>query len=201
MAVLARAHGGVPAVDPLDQRLEFRAALAAEPLRRQKQPRPLDQTNTIRSRRALDRLLRLVAKAALGRVHDPLERQIVVGGHGETEVGHGVADFHPLVEAGAADDAVGKADCQKSVLEGPHLVARAHQDGDFVQADGPHPARALPHGFEFLADPAGLFLAVPVADEAELLALVPLGPERLAEPPLVRGDQAEAAARMCAVER
>src|SRR5690606_10750678 len=73
-------------------------------------------------------------------------------------------------------------------LERAHLVAGADEDRDPVQPERVHAAGAALHGFDFLADPARLFLAVPMADEADLLALLDLGPERLAGPPLVGGD-------------
>ncbi len=44
--------------------------------------------------------------------------------------------------------------------------------------------------FDFLADPARLFLAVPMADQADLLPLRQVGPERLAEAPLIGGNHA-----------
>ena len=137
-----------------------------------------------------DLALGLVAEAALGRVHDPLERQIVVRRDGEPEIGHGIADLHPLIEAGAADDAVGQADGQEPVLEGAHLVGGADKDGGFIEGHGSETAGAPLHGLKFLPDPAGLLLPVPVADEADLFALVHLGPERLAQPAFIGGDDA-----------
>ncbi len=68
-------------------------------------------------------------------------------------------------------------------------MAGAHEDRDLVQAHGPQPACALPHRLDLVADPARLFLAVPMADEADLLAAFGLGPEGLAEAALVRGDE------------
>ena len=56
--------------------------------------------------------------------------------------------------------------------------------------NGAQAARAALHRLDLLADPARLFLAVPMADQADLLALVGLGPELLAEPPLVARDHA-----------
>ena len=78
----------------------------------------------------LSRAVRLISCSALspmprfGHVDDALEGEAVVGGDGDAEVGHGVADLLALVEARAADDAVGEADGQEAVLEGAHLVAR-----------------------------------------------------------------------------
>ena len=51
-------------------------------------------------------------------------------------------------------------------------------------------AGAAGERLDLLADPARLLLAVPVADQADLLALGDVGPERLAEAALVGGDDA-----------
>ena len=56
---------------------------------------------------------------------------------------------------------------------------------DRVEAAG-----AAGERLDLLADPARLLLAVPVADEADLLALGDVGPEGLAEAALVGGDDA-----------
>ena len=42
--------------------------------------------------------------------------------------------------------------------------------------------------FHFLAHPARLFLTVPMADEADLFAVLLFGPQRLAQTPLIAGD-------------
>ena len=55
---------------------------------------------------------------------------------------------------------------------------------------GIEPAGAPRERLDLLADPARLLLAVPVPDQPHLLALRQLGPERLAEPALVGGDDA-----------
>ena len=142
------------------------------------------------ARGAVDLLQRLVADAALGHVDDALEGEVVVGRDRDAEVGDRVADLLALVEARAADDAVGQADGQEAVLEGAHLEAGADEDGDAVRADRVEAARAAAQRLDLLADPARLLLAVPVADQADLLALRQLGPEGLAEPALVGGDHA-----------
>jgi hypothetical protein len=49
--------------------------------------------------------------------------------------------------------------------------------------------RAALEGLDLLADPARLFLAVPMADQADLFAALGLGPQRLAKPPGIGGDQ------------
>ena len=58
----------------------------------------------------------------------------------------------------------------------------AHQDGDAVGRNRVDAAGAARERLDLLADPARLLLAVPVADQPDLLALRQLGPERLAEP-------------------
>ena len=138
----------------------------------------------------LDGLHRLVAKAALGRVDHALEGQIVAGRDRQPEIGHGVADFLPLIEARAADDPVRQADGQETVLESAHLVAGTDQNRHIVQIVAAQAAAGA--GMEILdllADPAGLGLAVPMPDQADLQAVLGIGPERLAQPALVRGNQ------------
>jgi hypothetical protein len=51
----------------------------------------------------------------------------------EAEIGEGVADFLPLVEARAADDAIGQAERDEAVLEFAHLERGADQDRDLVE--------------------------------------------------------------------
>ena len=63
------------------------------------------------------------------------------------------------------------------------------KDGLVVQAPRGHASGAALERLRLLADPARLFLAVPVADQAHLLAALRLGPERLAKPPGIRCDQ------------
>src|SRR6185369_7111761 len=60
-----------------------------------------------------------------------------------------------------------------------------HQDGDGAETD----ALALQR-LDLLADEAGLLVAVPQAAHGQLVALVLLGPQRLAEPPAVVRDEA-----------
>ena len=91
-------------------------------------------------------------------VDDALERQIVVGLHDDAQIGHGVADFLALVEARAADDAIGQAERDEPLLEFARLEAGAHQDGDLAQ----RVALALQR-LDLLADRARFLLAVPHA--------------------------------------
>src|SRR5688500_645846 len=57
--------------------------------------------------KGMDLRHRLVAKAALGRVHDPLEGEVVSGLGDHPEVSERVPDLGAFVEAKAADDPVG----------------------------------------------------------------------------------------------
>ena len=95
-----------------------------------------------------------------------------------------VADLGALVEARAADHAIGQAEGDEAVLELAHLERGAHQDGDLVELV----AVAL-QLLDLLADRARLFLGVPGAGDGDLLAGDVLGAERLAEPALVVRDQ------------
>ncbi len=76
---------------------------------------------------------RRIAQAALGRVDDALEGEVVVGLRDAAQVGQRVADLQPLVEARAADHAVGQAERDEALLELAHLERGAHQDGDLVE--------------------------------------------------------------------
>ena len=49
------------------------------------------------------------------------------------QIGERVADLRALVEARAADDAIGQAERDEAVLELAHLERGAHQDGDLVE--------------------------------------------------------------------
>ena len=123
-------------------------------------------------------------QAALRDVDDALEGEVVVRLHDQTEVGDGVPNFLPLVEASAADDAVGQADGDQPLLELAGLKAGAHQHR--------HAAQRLPFAAQplhLVANHPRLVLAVPDAAYVHLLAAVALGPQRLAEPAAIVGDQ------------
>ncbi len=131
-----------------------------------------------------------IAQAALGHVDDALEGEVVgrLGDH--AQIGEGVPDLGALVEARAADDAVGQAELDEAVLEFAHLERGAHQDGDFVQ----RVIFALFSGlflqlFDLIADTSGLFFAVPGARHLHLFAKHILGAQRLAQAPFVVGNQ------------
>ena len=82
---------------------------------------------------------RLVAEPALGHVDDPFEGEIVGGLDDHAQIGERIADLGALVEAEAADDAVGQADRDEAILELARLELGADEDGDIVE---PAAARA-----------------------------------------------------------
>ena len=180
----------MPAPKPLHKGPQRRGSLAGQRLSLHRGGSTLQQRQPACPRLALDHLHRLVAEAALGDVDDALEGEVVGRADGEAEIGHRVADLLPLVEAGAADHAIGQADGHEAVLEGPHLVRGADENRNIVEA-APADAGAVAavERLDLFADPARLGLAVPVADQANPFAALGLGPQRLAQPPLVAGDQ------------
>src|SRR3546814_5523063 len=76
-----------------------------------------NQRNADSAGEAVDLRHRLVAKAALGGVDDTLEGEVVGGLGNDAEIGQRIADFSPLVEAEAADDAVGRSEEPTSELQ------------------------------------------------------------------------------------
>ncbi len=125
-----------------------------------------------------------VADAALGRVDDALEGQIVVLGLDQPQIGVGVADFRSLEEARAADDDIGNGQHQKAFFKRPHLKRRANKDGHVLVIHA-----LLARGLDLVGDQAGLGLAVPDAAHADLVAAVVLGPQGLAQSVLIGRDQ------------
>ncbi len=149
------------------------------------QPGCLRQGNAVCSGELVQRLQRGVAQAPAWRIDDALELQIVRRVQRHFKIGRRVADFLALVEARAADHAVVEAERDKAVLEGAHLEGRAHENGELVER-----MTVALQLLDVLADDAGLFLVVPAALDHDLLAFVAFGVQRLAEPPLVVGDEA-----------
>ena len=186
MGMAAQRHL-MPAVHPIDKGPQLRAPLAANSPR-QHLARAVQQRHPRPPRRALNIGLRLVAQTALGRVDHPLERQIVLGRYRQPEIGHRVADLLPLIKTRATDHPVRQPDGQKAILERPHLMAGPDQNGDVVQACRPQPARAALQRLDLVTDPARLLLAIPMADQPQLLALGRLGPQRLAQTPGIGGN-------------
>ncbi len=126
-----------------------------------------------------------LAEAALRHVDDALEGEVVGGLGGGAQIGEGVADLRPLVEARAADHAIGQAERDEAVLDLAHLGGDAHQHRDLRQL--------VPGGvdrFDLLADLARLLLRIPGARDADALARHVVGAQGLAEPVLVLRDEA-----------
>ena len=117
-------------------------------------------------------------------VDDALEFEVVGGVQRHLEIGGRVPDLLALVEARAADHAIGQAKGDEAVFEGAHLEGRAHQDGDLAQG-----VALMLDLLDVLADQPCFFLVVPAAFDLDLVARLAVGPERLAHPPLVMGDQ------------
>ena len=189
------AHGRIarhatPATQTIKKQTKLCRALAAQAFFFEQDRRTLDQRDAVLARGDLDFLLGLVAQTALGCVHDPLKGQIIRRAYDQPEIGHGIADLHALIKTRAADHAVGQSDGEKAIFKGAHLVAGAHEDRHVIERIGIPAARAALHGFDLFADPAGLFLAVPMADEADLFALFGIGPKLFSKTSLVARDHA-----------
>ena len=149
------------------------------------QPRRLHQRYAARTRKLMQRLQARFAEAPAWRIDDALEFEVVGRVERHLEIGGRVLDLLALIEARAADDAIGQAERDEAILEGAHLERGAHENGDLAQG------MALPlELLDVLADDARLFLIVPAAFDHDLLALIAVGPKRLAEAALVVGDQA-----------
>src|SRR4030095_8293240 len=133
----------------------------------------------------VNRCVRLVAQAALGLVDDPLEGEVVRRLIDQAKIGNRVADFRALVEAKAAHDLVGEADGDEPLLELAGLELSANEDGSVVER-----AAAAQVGLDLFADPARFLWGVPDADHLNPIALVEVGPQRLAEAAGIVGDKA-----------
>jgi hypothetical protein len=96
--------------------------------------RRLQHRNAAAAGNIVDLAHRRLAQAALGHIDDALEGEIVGGLADHAEKRHGVADFQPLVEARAADDAVVEPQRDEAFLELAHLERGAHQDRHVVEA-------------------------------------------------------------------
>ncbi len=123
------------------------------------------------------------ADAAARHVDDALEGEIVVRLADQAQIGHRVADFLALVKPRAADHPIGQGQRNEALLELAGLEAGAHQDRDFPQ----RMALALQR-LDLVADPARLLLGVPQPAHGDLVAGIGTGPQRLAEPAAVVGD-------------
>ena len=146
--------------------------------------RLVERDAAARPRQLGDAPYRRIAKSALGHIDDALELEVVGGIERHLQVGDGVLDLLALVEAGAADDAVGQPQRDEAVFEGAHLERGPHQDRHLVEA-----CAGLAQGLDVLADGARLLLVVPHACNRYRLAHGTVGEQRLAEAALVVGDE------------
>ena len=97
--------------------------------------RRLHQRNLRAPRMVVHQLQGSVAEAALGRVEDALEGEVVGGLRDAAQIGQRIADFRALVEARAADHAIGQAKRDEALFELAHLERGAHENGDVVKRD------------------------------------------------------------------
>ena len=146
--------------------------------------RRLHQRDAAAAGMVVQKLDRGVAEAALRHVDDALEGEIVGRLQRRAEIGERVADLGSLVEARAADDAVGQAESDEAVLELAHLEGGADEDGDVVEG-----VALTLQRLDLVADGARLLSRIPGAGDGDLLAVLIVGEERLAEPALVVGDE------------
>ena len=126
-----------PAVERRDQIAQRAARLGLQLFGLGERARGLQQRHVFAPRVKLQALQRGVAEAAARHVDDALEGEIVGRLVDEAQIGERVADLGALVEARAADDPIGQAEGDKTVLEFAHLERGAHQDRDFVERVSP----------------------------------------------------------------
>src|SRR6185312_8485675 len=173
-----------PTVELLDQPAQGPAGLRLQFVGLDHGARGFEQGDAALAGMIVQKLHGGVAKPALGHVDDALEGEIVGRRIDNAQIGQRIADFRALVEARAADHAIGQAEGDKAVFELAHLVGGAHQDRDLVEPVAP----AL-DVLDLFADPAGFLFRIPRAGDGDLLAIDILGAQRLAEPALIVGDQ------------
>ena len=178
----------MPAVHAVDKAAQLACPFAANPALGQKAARAFQKVHAQGPGLDLDRLHRLVAKPTLGGIDHPLKGQIIGGRDGQPEIGHRIADFLAFVKARPADHTIRQADGQKPVFKGTHLMGGTDKNGHLFQRARIAMPPAPLQPFHFLAHPARLFLTVPMADEADLFAVLLFGPQRLAQTPLIAGD-------------
>src|SRR5262245_4191840 len=185
---LSVAHGvdqRAPAVEGGDQVLQGLARLGLELLGLGEEPRRLEQRHALRAGHLMQRFETGFTEPAPRRIEDALEFEVVRRIERHVEIGGRVPDLLALVEARAADDAIGQPERDEAVLERAHLERGADQDRDFAQGMT-LPLKLL----DILADDAGFLLVVPAALDRDLLARLAVGAERLAETSLVVSDEA-----------
>ncbi len=178
-------HQPRPARKALGERAKRRADPGLELVGLAQLSRGVEKRDLLGAGVEVELLQRRVAQAALRGVDDPLEGEVVGGVAGDAQVGQRVADLGALVEARAADHPVGQAELDEAVLDLAHLGRDPHQHRDL----GERMLLGLERLDRFREEPRFL-LRVPSAGDGDRLAVDVLGPQRLAQPTLVLGDQA-----------
>src|SRR5208283_4188405 len=175
---------GAPAVEVVYETAQSSARLGFQLLALGQDARRMRQRHALAPRIFMQQLQSRVAQAALRRIDDPLEGEIVGGRRNAAEIGESVANFRALIKARTADHAIRQTERDEALLELAHLEGGAHQDRDLLQRMAA-PLQLL----DLLADRARLLLAVPDAGDRRLFAERAVCEERLAEPTLVMGDE------------
>src|SRR5206468_3539218 len=122
------------------------------------------------------------ANAAARQIDDALEGEIVVGRLQDAQVSQRVPDLLAFVEARAADHAIRQPQRDEPLLEFAGLESGAHQDRYRAERHA-----LVLQRLDLLADQARFLLTIPDAAQSDLLAFGFLGPQGLAESPLVMG--------------
>ncbi len=174
-----------PAVERGQKSGERIARGARQPLAGDQVARGLDQRQRAGARFGVQQLQGRGADAAARHVDDALEGEVVGRLAHQAQIGERVADLLPLVKPRPADHAIGQRERNEPVFELARLEPGAHQDRDF--------AERLPltlQRLDLVADPAGLLLGVPQPAHHNFVAGLGAGPQGLAEPPAIMGDDA-----------
>ncbi len=174
---------GTPAIKRRDKRAERIARRRAQPVAQDQRPRCFDQRQPLVARQGVELLQSGAADAAARRVQNALESKIVGRLGDEAQIGERVADLLAFVKARAADHAIGQGQRDEALLEFAGLETGADQDRDLAQ----RVALALQR-LDFVAGPARFLLGVPDTADDDLVAVIGLGPQGLAEPAAVVRD-------------
>ena len=175
---------GAPPLEIADQVAQRLARPCLQFVRLERAPRRLEQRDLLGALDQAQRAQGRFAQAPARRIVDSLEGEIVVVLDGDAAIGQRVADFLALVEARAADHAIGQAHGDEAFLELAGLEAGPHQDGDLREL-----VLVALQSLDLLADGAGFLVAVPDAAQRDALALLGVGPQRLSEAALIVRDE------------
>ena len=180
--------GGVehrsPAGEAVDQVAQGLARLRLQLLRLDDEAHGLDHRNLLPPRIFMHDRDRGIAKAALWYVDDALEGEIIGRLADAAKIGERIADFGALIEARTADDAIGNADRDETLLEFPHLKRGTHKNGHLVER-----MVLVLELFDLLGHQPGFLFRIPRAGDGHFLAMLAIGEQRLAKPALIVGDE------------